>query len=347
MAISETVYVKRTLPKNFRQEDFHKFSKEFEKTFDRYKIIPLKKKFVSPRGIIIPSFNPFGLYKFLKKAKQNLFYHFKFKKSFLDKNSQYLIAFNHWSMGYFHWLTDTLTRIIVLQDEIENFNLILPIGCDQEFHFSSLEALNCRKITYIKSDEILYFHHALYVTPTAPTGNYDPEVISKLVDRLNKHYAKKNPCLDLGKRIFVSRKRASRRQLSNEEVIMVILKKFDFRVISFEDYSLEEQWSICQNANYMVGVHGAGLTNMLLMPNNSKVLEIKNSNDTQNLCYFSLASLLGFDYYYLFANPIVKEEAFHTANLIVDPVRFEEAIKTMLTDEPFKDQHNNSHPQSR
>ena len=49
----------------------------------------------------------------------------------------------------------------------------------------------------------------------------------------------------------------------------------------------------------LVGLHGAGLTNMIFMNKGGQVLEFRNANDSHNNCYFSLTSSLQHDYYYL------------------------------------------------
>jgi len=52
------------------------------------------------------------------------------------------------------------------------------------------------------------------------------------------------------------------------------------------------------NADILIGVHGAGLTNMLFMKENSNILELRRKDDDHNNCYFSLAAACKHKYWY-------------------------------------------------
>jgi capsular polysaccharide biosynthesis protein len=67
---------------------------------------------------------------------------------------------------------------------------------------------------------------------------------------------------------------------------------------------------------HLIGLHGAGLTNMLFMREGGKVLELRNQNDAHNNCYFSLASELNLDYFYLLNQGNTNDT--HTVDIIVD-----------------------------
>ena len=77
-----------------------------------------------------------------------------------------------------------------------------------------------------------------------------------------------------------------------------LLKLYDYDVHYFEDYSLKKQIELMSQTKSLIGLHGSGLTNMLFMPKNGQILELRNQNDAQNNCYFALASDLNHKYYY-------------------------------------------------
>ena len=39
---------------------------------------------------------------------------------------------DYWSTGYFHWLTDVLTRLFVVRDRLSDLLLVLPGNIKQE-----------------------------------------------------------------------------------------------------------------------------------------------------------------------------------------------------------------------
>ena len=49
---------------------------------------------------------------------------------------------------------------------------------------------------------------------------------------------------------------------------------YGFTFVTFENYSFEEQIKIIDNCELLVGIHGAGFTNMVFMNKNTKIVDI-------------------------------------------------------------------------
>ena len=77
------------------------------------------------------------------------------------------------------------------------------------------------------------------------------------------------------------------------------LNKYGFQIVYLEDYIWLDQVKLCMGASAMVGLHGAGLSNMLFLKPEAKIVELRGEMDGHNNCYFSLASALDLPYYYL------------------------------------------------
>lgn len=74
--------------------------------------------------------------------------------------------------------------------------------------------------------------------------------------------------------IFIKRKN---RKIKNEKEVLNIFEnkiKTNIKKIDFEDLSFDEQRKICNSSKIMIGVHGAGLTNLMFMEDSSKIFEI-------------------------------------------------------------------------
>jgi capsular polysaccharide biosynthesis protein len=146
---------------------------------------------------------------------------------------------------------------------------------------------------------------------TANTGNYNHTLINELRDKFLGNIKIK------GKRkIFISRLKAPKRKISNEQDVVNYLKSHNWEIHYFEDYSFKKQIEIISETKYLIGLHGAGLTNMLFMREGGKVLELRNENDNHNNCYFSLASELNHEYYYQLSKGNSIET--HTVDIKVD-----------------------------
>ena len=108
-------------------------------------------------------------------------------------------------------------------------------------------------------------------------------------------------------------------------------KKHDFIILDFDKLNFEEQLSYIFNSEILVSVHGAALTHMLWMKENSKIFEIRTKDNCHDNCYYSLASDLGHDYFYSQAYKTNSEESNHTSNLQLDKKNFLSELYRMLS----------------
>ncbi|MDC0342840.1 glycosyltransferase family 61 protein [Alphaproteobacteria bacterium] len=77
------------------------------------------------------------------------------------------------------------------------------------------------------------------------------------------------------KRIFIIRKKEKKiKSFKNFEEIKKILTQYDFSFISFEDYSFIDQIKIMHSCKILLGLHGAGFTNMVFMQPGCSVIDI-------------------------------------------------------------------------
>jgi capsular polysaccharide biosynthesis protein len=173
------------------------------------------------------------------------------------------------------------------------------------------------RFDYIRDSLKLLGHNAMFSSApvvvgelmlpshTAPTGNFNQDFLDRVRERLLA--ASPSSASAPTRKVYISRRHAASRAIENEDEILPLLSEYGFEIHHMESYSLPEQLSLMSETKYLLGPHGAGLTNMLFMPTEGSVLEIRARGDAHNNCYFSLASAIGHRYFYALAEPQIPD----------------------------------------
>lgn len=96
---------------------------------------------------------------------------------------------------------------------------------------------------------------------------------------------------------FLSRQTKYRNVLNEDELVKAIkeLKGVEVRqVVYSKDMKFHQQLEITRNTDVFIGMHGAGLTHLLFLPDWATVFELYNCEDSG--CYKDLARLRGVRY---------------------------------------------------
>lgn len=336
--LRQQTWSRRRLPVNFNQDNLALFSHELEKVIPETRLLELNDVRVSPDGILFRRHNmlpeSFAFLANMKQWKRRSIVKF-FVSNYALRRSRaiehdVLWITDDWSNGYFHWLTDALTRLFVMRDRLDDFVLLLPWSYQSlDFVHSSLQAFGVKAVEFIRKDEVLKCHRLFMPTHTAPSGHYNEEIIRGVRSLLLQTYGDV-PYQGVSGRVYITRNRARKRRIINEEVVLDVLAEFDFQTIYAEDLSFEQQVKICSRARYLVSNHGAGLTNMLFMDEGSSVLELRHQTDCINNCYFTLSSALNLNYFYQTGRSGDDDQDPHAANLVVDASGLRTNLSLML-----------------
>jgi capsular polysaccharide biosynthesis protein len=129
------------------------------------------------------------------------------------------------------------------------------------------------------------------------------------------------------RRIFLNRKSFYQRNIKNIDKLTEILKRYDFESIYAEDLSYEQQVAMFRETKYFVGIHGAGLTNLLFSDIQSlRVLEIF-SESLVHASFYRFLEMLGVAHY----DAITGTPFDINWNFTVDETQFESQIKTLIS----------------
>lgn len=210
---------------------------------------------------------------------------------------------DQWSRNYFHWLTDSLPKVLSSTPITkEHPVLITEFLAKKAFVIESLELLGV-PFKYEKTKGNILVNRLTVLPPLHPTGSPTREAILSVRERLVSAAARrstKTSSGENGRRFWISRKKDKKRFLINEEELTEALRQFGIRTVSAESLSLAEQINLFRGAEFIGGIHGAGLTNGMWMSPGAILFELR-VKELQNNCYFALADSLNLEYRYAFA----------------------------------------------
>jgi len=298
-----TELIKRFPDSQIQNENINLFKKDFLRIIKpSYKYV-FKKITILSNGIIQTNNNDFikeflgfssiSKFSMLKKIILYLIYKLKTfsakKTTFKIKGKNFFIIYNRSSKGYFHWITDTLIKIQYIKSRYKNFVLIFPETFNKKIYKDSLNELKI-KYFFLKKKNYL-FDKLTYIGELYPSGSPRPLILKKFAKKIRIN--KKNSL-----NIYISRNRSNRRLIENEKELKKVLKIYNFKTVYMEKLSFKDQIKLMSKTNIILGLHGAGLTNMLWLKKNSVLLELKPENDKYLNCYYNISKILGLKYFY-------------------------------------------------
>jgi len=120
--------------------------------------------------------------------------------------------------------------------------------------------------------------------------------------------------------IYIKRSTNIIRHLVNDVEIEEILIRYGFEIIESEKKSLAEQIQIFANARYVIGIHGAGLTNIIFRKNlKLSLLEIF-PEDFVPPQYFCLSNCYGYSYDAVCGTKIINGSFFLSPEILINKI---------------------------
>ena len=215
--------------------------------------------------------------------------------------------------NYWHKLTDDLSLINLLTINDYNIDTFDNIICEKPI--SSAEK-QIHEIANIKEEKLVplsEFKHLESEELYFMTGNLalakDPilQTRSTILERFK--------CQSVSplKRIVIGRDDVNtRRWLNQYESINLLKEKYDFEYVSTSQMNLIEQAKLFNETEIVVGIHGAGLTNILFMNNNATVIELRYKKQVGQFssadCYVQLSEIIGIKHITILCEGIERKQ---------------------------------------
>ena len=201
--------------------------------------------------------------------------------------------------NYFHCLVDMLPRLYALERVGGEVELVfpdpMPRFADELFERVMREGFTIGRYP----PDVLVRFDAVRLSPfTTIWGNgmMRPEIAAWLRERLLGRPLGRDLSLP-PRRLHVSRASARWHRAANEDALVAALANYDVETVRTEDLSVAQQLELFAQAELIVGVHGAGLANMLTS-DRASVVELSPSGvgSRFQLAYWSLARTCGHRY---------------------------------------------------
>jgi len=197
-----------------------------------------------------------------------------------------------WDRNYSHWVMWHLTKMLLLRERRPSLPMIVPGG-------SPLAPVIDRSMSMLGITNTMPLPSNVTRVDRLTVAGFDdfrPSLLRNVRDALRRPGTPK-------RNLFISRSKASRRRLRNEDELLPLLREHGFERVVMEDHSFDEQVALASDAAVLVSVHGTGLANMLFAPEGLHVVEISDRT-FPNPQFYALASALGHHYWLLWGQPV-------------------------------------------
>ena len=308
-----------------RKLNFLNFKKKFElsKPFILYlKNATLIGKSSNPvvldnkLNIILESINNHHRYLYYSESLYKIFTFKFFKTKKIDYLNLKVVNFiGTISDNKFHWLTEYLPRILYFYENksITSYHFLLSShGYEFQRNLLNLFGVKNDKIIIwnkltVRVNEVIipslrFDYHKSYKIFSQKTLSSFKKIISEKYKYLPKTKYKK---------IYIKRQN-NKRPIANEDDLILQLKKNKFAIIILENLSESKIVNYFRDAEIVIGMHGAGLTN-IIFSENIKIIEFLPNyiNEEALLVFYQLSMIMGFEHHVLTSNFIDSSNKMH------------------------------------
>lgn len=225
---------------------------------------------------------------------------------------------NYSPENYYHWMVDVLPRLVQAeQDHPTEHELLLP----RYYHASpykqfTLQAFPCvERIRWIAARSKTRVAQLAYVE--RQSEDRLPARIVEVACRMKNLTGAPGTA----RRVYFTRHHARRRRARNEADVVAVLRQHDVEVHRIDPSRPWEQMRVARGAHLILGLHGAELTNVMLMAPGARLLELRHPYEQWFAdVYRPLAAMVGVEYHRQDCEPVNGPEGIATnfADLVVD-----------------------------
>ena len=241
--------------------------------------------------------------------------------------------------NYWHTIADDLSHINLLRSRGITLDDYDHIICEKPsnkavsevyklWNIQEKKLVSLREHKHIEFEEVSFFSGSLSLLPVQIN-----ETRNKVLSSLKKNNFSET------KNIIVGRGDVDTRKWINQSDCQKCLEsEFDFQLVESSQLTFTEQAYLFQNTKIVVGVHGAGLTNIIFMKPGSYVIELRYKKQkglfSSASCYEKLSKLLSINHIVLHCNGVERKElkgrSIEDADIFADINQLSDAVKSII-----------------
>lgn len=258
-----------------------------------------------------------------------------------QKGKRLGIVHTSWTLTYYHWLTESLPRILALT---EAFPEAVPIFPHKEYenHAESLRAIGVDEFLTFPPEKNLIARDVLISASVPKYGTIDPAELIKVRDRIISYY--QLTCDKPSEVVYVTRRNASCRRVVNESEVLEALAPYHPTIAVMEELTFKQQVELMCSANVLIGPHGAGLANMMFMPKGSFIMEFvpdrrkmadynrARQSRKADPCFVRLADAMGHTHGFVACESKAGQwSSTHSADMVVNIPAMKKAVDSLVS----------------
>lgn len=267
--------------KNKYENTYQEFEKiQYDNFIPRVRMISNKYYIITRNGMVLNNIklsifnsyrNPMVFFRAILVGFISLF-----RRGVSKINEQVCIIHSVWSLGYYHWLIESLPRAMILYEKYPNAKIYLP-SIEFKKYEELLNIIGFKNVKYFPKNKNILTNNVILTECPKIWGNVDASLLKKTSDRIIEYYELNEASSDEAHRIsilYITRKNARGRKIINEDELCKFILDSGGKVANFDNLNFASIVKLMRESNIVVANHGAALANIIFMVEGTKVIEL-------------------------------------------------------------------------
>jgi capsular polysaccharide biosynthesis protein len=240
--------------------------------------------------------------------------------------------------NYYHWLTECLGRYYLLEkSQFKPDFYLFPKDKLFQKQYLKLLKIDEERIIELDSNTVIQADETIVPSLINISENWEhidtrgyicfrKKWLPSWIGNIYRENIDLTECKQNKIKIYISRAFANYRKVENEDAIIDLLKSKGYGIYHLENMSVKEQIELFSNASIVLGIHGAGFSNIYFCPKNAIIFEFfpEHYHDSS---FKVLTSALGLKYHYMIGKTHNIENIHpQQENVYIDLARLEMAL---------------------